>query len=190
MNEQERKLREEILDDAKRKAERTLARAKREADEARKQVATEQQAERDQALQRAAERAQAQSRSILATVDQEVRLRRLAAREEIIERSLDEALAGARGLAVADAQQSLAELLAEALEALGDGAVTVRVNPKSVAALKVDSAKVTVVADETVADGLIATSADGRRQFDNTYAMRRKRLRERLRTLLADGIEF
>jgi len=198
MNEQERKLRDEILEDAKRKAERALTRGKREAAKVREQAATEQQAERDNALQRAGDRAEAQGRAILATVDQEVRRGRLIAREEVVTRCLDEALAAARSLPPAEAQESLGELLSEAVAAFGPGPLTVRVHPTAAAAFSAERLtalglapeSLEVVPDESVVDGLVAASPDGLRQFDNTYATRCKRLRERLRTLLADGIEF
>ena len=198
MNEQEQKLRDEILSDAKRKAERALTRARRDADKARRQAETDQASEREQALARAGERAAVQSRAVLATVAQEVRRRRLLAREEIIERCLDEALTAAESLPAEDSRRSLGELLAEALAALGPKEVTIRVRPadldllssQCLATLGIESAPLTVVADTTIAGGVVAESHDGLRQFDNTYATRRKRLRKRLRTLLAGEIEF
>jgi len=198
MNEQEQKLRDEILSDAKRKAERALTRARRDADKARRQAETDQESEREQGLARAGERAAVQSRAVLATVAQEVRRRRLLAREEIIDRCLDEALTAAEDLPAEDSRRSLGELLAEALAALGPGESTIRVRPadldflssQCLTALGIESAPLTVVADTTIAGGVVAESHDRLRQFDNTYATRRKRLRERLRTLLAGEIEF
>jgi vacuolar-type H+-ATPase subunit E/Vma4 len=198
MSDQEQKLRDEILNDAKRKAERTLTRAKRDAAKAHEQAADEQKTEREQALARATERADARCRAILATVSQEVRQRRLRARENIIEQCLDEALAGAAGLSGDDAKTSLGGLLAEAVQALGPGEAVVRVRPEDAAAISaeflsslgVDPATLTVQTDESLGGGVIVESADGRRQFDNTYATRRERLREQLRTLLAGEIEF
>ena len=198
MNEQEQKLRDEILKDAKRKAERALTRAKRDADKACKQAETAQASEREQALARAGERAATQSRAVLATVAQEIRRRRLLAREEIIERCLDEALTVAESLPAEEYRRSLGELLAEALAALGPGEATIRVRPADLdllsppclTTLGIESAGLTVVADAAIVRGVVAESHDGRRQFDNTYATRRKRLRERLRTLLAGEIDF
>jgi vacuolar-type H+-ATPase subunit E/Vma4 len=198
MSEQEQKLRDEILNDAKRKAERTVSRARREAEKAHEQAADEQRAEREQALARVAERADARCRAILATVSQEVRQRRLRAREDIIERCLDEALALAAGLSGEEAKESLRGLLAEALQALGPGEAVIRLRAEDasllsaefLSSLGADPATLTVKADETIGGGVVVESADGRRQFDNTYATRRERLRERLRTLLAGGIEF
>ena len=198
MTEQEQKLRDEILADAGRKAERARAKAQRDAEKARKQAETDQQAERAALLARAAERGAAQSRSILVTVAQEVRRRRLLARETVIERCLDEALDAADGLAGDELDRSLGELLAEALAALGDGPVLVRVapgaagtlSPERLAALGIDPARLTVIPDEALGGGLVAESPEGARRFDNTYATRRERLRERLRTLLAGDIEF
>lgn len=193
MNQQEQKLRDEILNDARRKAERALTRAERDAAKARDEAAEEQRAEREQALERARQRADTRSRAILVTVDQEVRRQRLLAREAILERCLDQALETACSLPPDDARRSLAELLDEALAALGPGPATVRARPADAAVLASAipaASQVTVTADERLGAGLVAESADGRRQFDNTYATRRERLRERLRTLLAEGIDF
>jgi vacuolar-type H+-ATPase subunit E/Vma4 len=198
MNEQERKLRDEILSDAKRKAERTVARAEREAAEAHKQMVEEQQTEREQALERARQRADARSRAILVTVDQEARRQRLLAREEILGRSLDQALEAARSLSPEEAQRSLTELLSEAMTALGPGPAKIRVrpadadlfSPELLAKLGHDAGTVSVIGDERMTPGIIAESSDGLRRFDNTYATRCERLRERLRALLADGIDF
>ncbi len=193
MNQQEQKLRDEILNDARRKAERALARAERDAAKARDEAAEEQRAEREQALERARQRADIRSRAILVTVDQEVRRQRLLAREAILERCLDQALETACSLPPEDARRSLAELLDEALAALGPGPAKVRARPADAAVLASaisDAAQVTVTDDERLGAGLVAESPDGLRQFDNTYATRRERLRERLRTLLAEGIDF
>lgn len=194
MNQQEQKLRDEILNDAKRKAERIQARAERDAAKAREQATEEQRAEREQALERARQRADTRSRAILVTVDQEVRRQRLVARESILERCLDRALAAACSLPPEEERRALAELLDEALTALGPGPAKIRACPADAAVLSSaildDPANITVTADERLGAGLVAESPDGLRQFDNTYATRRQRLRERLRTLLADGIDF
>jgi vacuolar-type H+-ATPase subunit E/Vma4 len=198
MSEQEQKLRDEILNDAKRKAERALSRAQKDAKKAHDQAATDQKTERDQALGRAQERASARSQAILATVSQEVHRRRLLAREEVIEACIDDALAATVELSADGALKSLGGLLTEALAALGPGEATVRVRPDDVSALGPDflaklginPSTLAIEADETIVGGLIVQSADGRRQFDNTYATRRERLHEQLRTLLASEIEF
>ena len=62
--------------------------------------------------------------------------------------------------------------------------------PDSLAKLGIDPATLAIVADDAIPGGLVVQSADGRRQFDNTYATRRERLHEQLRTLLAGEIEF
>ena len=91
-------LRDEILSDAKRKADRTLTRARKDAKKAHGQAAEEQRTEREAALGRAQERADARSQAILATVSQEVRRRRLLAREEVIAACVDEALSATKAL--------------------------------------------------------------------------------------------
>jgi vacuolar-type H+-ATPase subunit E/Vma4 len=198
MSEQEQKLRNEILNDAKRKAERTVTRAKRDAEKALNDARAEQEAERQQSLEQAAGRGDARSRAILSTVSQEVRRSRLTSRETIIAKCLDEALSQTNSLSGNEASESLVALLQEAVAALGSDELVVRVSPKEADMLTPEflSAQglipglLKIQADDAIAGGVVVETPDGRRRFDNTHATRRARLLEPLRTLLAGDIEF
>lgn len=206
MNEQEQRLQQEILDDAKRRAGRLVSRAKRDAAKMRKAAEDEVEAARAQRLAAARKTAEDRYRAITARIRHEILRRWLTRREAALDELLNGALTRLEAGADIDRERSLVQLLHEALAALGTGTYTVRLRPADRAlftddlvartvraALAPEAAATThirVLADAALGPGLVLVDADGRRSFDNTYATRLQRLREPLRALVCDGIDI
>ena len=197
MNPQEDKLQAEILSDAKTRAERIIARANNDADKALKQAAEEIERNRQERLAEAAAEAEMKCRSILVDIQQETRRRWLLASESCLAGFLREALAAVERSDGIDRARSLTLLAREALAAIGPGDCEVVVGPADAAQATPewlvaqarelfgadDASRYTVRTAPALRGGLIISSADGRRRFDNSYAVRLKRLWEELRSL-------
>jgi vacuolar-type H+-ATPase subunit E/Vma4 len=123
---QEDLLRDEILEDARRRADRTLKRAERDAAKALDRARQDLETQRQATLEQARTRAEGEVRALIAGVEQEKRRRRLQVREEALDDVLQSALDQARNLAEpARARESRTRLLIEAARAVGpeDGLV-------------------------------------------------------------------
>jgi vacuolar-type H+-ATPase subunit E/Vma4 len=198
MNDNENKLRQELLADAQRQAEQAMGRARAAATNALAVVREEQAQVREKRLQEAQLEAEARARAITARIRHEVQRRWLMLREEGLERLFAEVLPRLERGDGIDRQRSLRQLLQEALEALGPMAVKVRLNPDSAALLTAEALaavcslawpnatpppRVERAIDAGLRPGVVVESADGRLVFDNTYATRLERLRGPLRSL-------
>jgi len=199
MQEKEERLRQEIMKDARRKAERTLERARSDVEKQKAKIRRRQEKNRKQAMDEAKTRAEEQYRSVTARVQHEKLKRWLQRREEVLEELFAAVLEDVGNEEQIDRRNSLSQLIREAIASVGPGRFVVRVCPtdkpmitrewlKSVAgqALETDSEQIRleVQADPRVKDGVIVESEDGDRYFDNTCETRLRRMKSDLRTEL------
>ena len=203
MSEQEEKLRQEILGDARRKAERAIKRARRDAEKTLEAVRAEQDEARGKRLEAATREAEEKYRAVTAGIAYTIRRRWLLQREEVLDKLFAAMLPEIEAGEGIDRARSLRELLREALEAIGPAPVRLRLHPRDIeildetsraevwrAAFGTESSPamdMDVEPDESIGRGLILESRDGRHMFDNTYATRLTRLRPVLRTELCAG---
>ena len=203
MNEQEQKLREEILADAQRKADRLVKRARRDADKAVRDVKKKHEKTRQQRLEEAEHTARGRERSILAGIQHELRRRWLERRETVLHTVLQEALEKARRGDGIDPRRSLCQLLTEALAQIGEDSLTVRLRPDQQELLEpadLERAARQAWDGKSAGDrlrrekkagmdaGVIVETRNGHRRCDNTYAARLHRLRDALRARVAETL--
>lgn len=199
MHEREDKLRQEILNDARRKAERTVERAKRDADKALGAARKRQEAMREARIRKAERIAADKCRALHASIGQELQKEWLQRREKVLDDLFDEILAGLEAGAGVDQEESLAELVEEATAAVGPGELVVHIRPADKAKLTEErlaeiaeralpdsagSVTFTIVESAEADAGVIVTTTDNRRHFDNTYATRLQYLRPELRVMI------
>jgi len=193
----EKLLSDEILQDARTKAERALKKADRQAKKIIADAERDAEASLDKAREAARQRAQRIANSIIASLEQEVRRDRLDAQETELSKLFDSALDRLHGRSGYDAAGVLAGLAAETVKALGGDSVILGLaeQDRSIA----DEAWLNSVrqragyqgaltVDDTPADiagGVVARSGDGRRYYDNSYAARLRRQRTALRQDIA-----
>lgn len=204
MNDSETKLKDEILADAKRRADRLTKRAERDASKEIDAVKEEHKDLAEKRLEEARKQAEDRRRAIAAGIEHEITKRWLNMREARLEALFDDLLQQLEARRDIDSARSLQQLLIEALSALGPTTVTVRAGADCASILddaligsaiqhawneesgSAAAASVTVEVDENVRSGLIAISADKRKRFDNTYATRLARLHDNLRALVSE----
>ncbi len=198
MEGQEKRLEEEILNDARQKAERVVARATADAATALKRAKTLNERRRAKALEQARQEADRKASNIVSGIWNEQRKMWLQRREQSIQaflKGLLEELAK-QPAASEERKASLAALAGEALAAVPAQELTVQiaevdratVTPEWLSAqLPADrSARFMVEVSPEVTGGLRVLSADGRFAYDNTYAGRLARMEEEFRRTLAD----
>lgn len=201
MNEQVIKLREEIIEDAKAKAERIVARAKNDADAVISKARAASKARHEERMDEAKAIADKQYKAIVSSIDMEVTRRWLLCQEACIDKVLKEALDTAEAVSGEARVASLTSLAREAMAAIGNVGCTVRVSEKDAglvtsawlsqqaqALFGADAtADFQVTIDNTLDGGLVFTSNDGKKSFDNSYACRLARMHDELRLLLVNG---
>lgn len=196
MQTQEEKLQQEILGDAKRRAERTLQRAKREADKASKAVESRIGDIRTERLADAERMATGRENAISAGIDHELMRRWLEVREAAFEQLFTECIEAVENGQGDERADSLRELAIEAVQALGRAELVLRVRPEDAhvfddAAMEqllaqagpdwATGASMSVEVDDAMSVGVVVETADGRKRFDNTYATRLQRSKQSLR---------
>ena len=197
---QEEKLRQEILDDARLKAERIVARAKNEAQRNLEAARREVEEKRQERIQEANGDADAKCHSIMLDVQREETRHWLQQRESCIEAMFQQALERAvqtQGTARAESLKQLAE---EALAAIGPAPMRVLFNARDAAIVtdswlaslarrvfgaQADQVSFQLEPGENTPDGIMLVTANGVRTFDNTYANRLNTLKNTLRIALA-----
>ncbi len=158
---------------------------------------TEAQSFRAAARAEGEERGHRHAAKVLALAEAESHRQLLWAREGVI----DQAIAGARArlaafAAMPEAPERLAQLIGEGLSVLPPGPVRVRVPPAYAPLLDRGARErvaggewtVTFAADAAVPDGVLVETEDGRLCFDNTFAARIRRRKQRLRRLVAAAL--
>ena len=190
---QEEKLRQEILEDARQKADRLVAKAKVGADRiiAEARAAAEQR--RTERLAQAEEEAKRECASILLEVRRETRRHWLLEREKCIDALMAKALAEAEGASEDERRRSFELLAREAIAAMGmkDMRVSFAEADKSLvtrswleeiahSVLDGNTPAFELAPSRDAKPGLLFESLDGTRTYDNTYASRLDRMRDDL----------
>ena len=195
---QESKLREEILGDARVKAERAWARARNEADALRRKCRREIAAHRTARLNEVSAAAREESNHLLLQVEQQTRALWLKRREESLDDLFAKAVAECAKLTGEQRERSLAALTEEALRGLGSLPRLTARFPSDCAdfltvgwlrkcaerALGADGAAMEFDLDPHGEPGIVLSTPDGRMCFDNTYRSRLRYLKEELRTMV------
>lgn len=188
----------EILSDARKKAERTVRRAEQES----RSIIQKAQEEADEQLAAAAAAAQVRAERertiVLATVDVEAQRLELAARERIIQHAFATAqgrIASRRGF---DCNATLVQLIADAARAIGGDSFIVSVaradqHAGGIAGLQKavsqrlgrDVRLQYAPAAAPITGGAIVHSSDGRRMVDNSFDGRMARMHDDVRRQIA-----
>jgi len=193
------KISQEILADARNKAERAMKAAQREADAIAQRARDEAKQIEQEVLAAARKRAESKVKVIQATADPERRRLELDKREKVIKGVMDEAKAR---LLKRDGEygKNLLALAAEAAESLGGGQLVAYLAlqdmekfratlPEQVgAALKaggVDAQINVQIAKEPIEGGVIVETADGLRRVDNSMEARLRRFYAEIRRKVA-----
>lgn len=197
MADNENKLGQEILDDARRKAGQILDKAGREAAKLLAAARERQLALRAEKTAAAEKTAGEKIQTLRAVLEVEKRRQHLLSREEVIRAVLAKAAETVRDGAGIDRIRSLTELLREAASAVDSRDVLVRMRPDDIALLGEKTVveiaagaagRVTVTPDPSLEGGAVVDTADGKRRFDNSPAARRQRLEKKLRPRIASEL--
>jgi len=195
MNEQETRLREAILAEARTAADDILAAVRKEADALKAASAEKRRKSREAALASVADVAAKKSARIAASTTMDISRQWLERQEACIDEVFQEALAEVESSEGDNRETALEILASEALLAVGDESCRVIVGKKDAALVtpewikevrktafdSSDTATYTVEVDENLGGGLVFITTDGRMTFDNTFARRLERLRSELR---------
>ncbi|HUU43550.1 MAG TPA: V-type ATP synthase subunit E family protein [Planctomycetota bacterium] len=190
-------LRDEILGDARRRAERTVKRAERDAGKTVEEAVKRAEAVRDRALDTARRRIARDGQVFASSLALEERMRRLKTQGALLVEVFDGAVERLRRREGFDPGAVVREFAVEAVLAMTGDAFVLRLAKPDLDAMKptldVDTVEavrkasgrqVTVtVAQEPVdiAAGVVVESADGSQQVDGSLTGRLDRLREELR---------
>lgn len=199
-NNQENKLRDEILGDAKIKAERLITRARNEAakivDAAKRDAA----AKKKERMAEVEAEMNSKCRSIAMGVETQLRRHWLAAREEKLEAMLERAVKQAESMTGAEHARSMELLAQEAIVSIGNGHLLAYF-PQQDATLVTEQWLNQIAQKANVQDvsfelhptadapaGIRFITDDGHKEFDNTYASRLLKMKDSIRILLSDEI--
>lgn len=197
-NHQEEKLRQEILGDAKTKAERIIARARNEAEKNISKAKDDAAKKREARLAEAERDIESKCKAILLDVERESRRHWLLGLESRIDEMLQKALQAASQTMGDDHAKSMAMLAEEAIRAIGPAAMTVTFPTQDSALVTPQwlqgiaervfgagySAPFTLDPEPDAQPGIIIATDDGQRTFDNTYASRLAKMKDELRLLM------
>ena len=192
---QEEKLRQEILAEARNRADKIVARATSAAAAAKARAEKNAQELRERTLEQTRKEAAVKARNIIQGIWMEERKMWLRKREECLTKFSQSLLKDAQELPADDPFRikSLEKLAKEALAAIEANSVTVSVSerdlplvtPQWLAAQAGRELDARVVADKAVLGGIRIATADGLRVYDNTYTGRLARLQEEFRREVA-----
>lgn len=201
----EKVLSEEILSDARRRAERTVKRAERSGGKILDRAKSEAEKVRGRVLGQAEARVQRERHTFDSTLALEERMRRLKAQGGLLDEVFARALERLEARDGFDYPRVLRELAVEAVLAMTGDAFVLRLGgddlksmkgklPAEVAAAvrEASGRKVRVSAAEgpaPITGGVIVESADGGQRFDNSFAGRLRRMTDELRFEVA-GVLF
>jgi len=197
----QKKLEEEILADARRRADRIIKRAKREAEKIAEQGEKAAQEEAKRIIARFAERAERMAAVARASVDIEIEKKRLARQEQAIQSIFEEAMKKLGDKRSYDYKTAVINLASYAIRKMAGNDLTIRLDKsdktfadnslvdaiKERVKEKAINLKVSSSAS-SIGAGVLVESADGRQLYDNSFEKRLKRLREPLRKKVADII--
>jgi len=192
-------LREEILSDATKRAERTLKGAKADADKLQAEAKKKADQTTEETMVRAEERARERARVELATLPLERRRMELGARDQVVEEIFAESMEKLRAREH-DAAEVIARLALAAAGEMSRTELVLRVTREDhelvdEAFIERLAAKApagtTFCRGEPLADstgGVLVQTADAREVFDNTFEARLRRFRTDLRDEIASQL--
>lgn len=188
----------EILSDARKKAERTVRRAEQESKDIIQKAQREAEEQLAAAVAAAQGRAERRKAIVLATVDVEAQRLELDARERLIQHAFAAAqgrIASRRGF---DYHDTLVQLVADAIRAIGGDGFTITVpradgESSSIAGLQQAvsqrlgrGVQLQIAGPPaSISGGVIVHSADGRRMVDNSFEGRMARMHDDVRRRIA-----
>jgi V/A-type H+-transporting ATPase subunit E len=192
-------LADEILQDARKRAERILARGRADAERVVADAQAAARAEADRIIGEARQRAEKRREMLLRSVGQEVSRRKLQAREGVVERVLEQAREQLHQLSGEAYRQAALRVALAALRRMPGEELLVQVSAP--AGHNLDAASLGSELERLVGGegkkvrlrvelsldlprGVRVRSADGRRLWDNTFDARLRRLRVGLRRLI------
>ncbi len=201
MNEQENRLREAILADARSAAEGIVSKARRSAEKLKAEAAETNRKAHDAAVEAARDVASKKSGKMAAMTTMDVSRQWLERQEATIDAVLQEALADAEATEGDRREASLQALTREAMTAIGNESCRVRVGKAASSVVTADwlaaqaqevfgaeaSATYAVELDDSLPGGIVFVSEDGRKMFDNTYLRRLERMRSELRLIIVNA---
>ncbi len=188
MEDRENKLRDEILADADRKVERTLKRAEREAEKLIKETDKLLVRQREVRVSEAQKQASETAASIRARIEHDKRRITLEHQERVVEDVFDSALNTIDEMPATQRADVLQCLLDELRKVMGNADIEVRFSERNRQVLEKQARNANTVftVDDSVKDGLLAQSADGRLYFDNSFDARLARYRPQLRAAIVN----
>jgi vacuolar-type H+-ATPase subunit E/Vma4 len=191
-------LAEEIMADARLKADRARSRGEKDAEKIRDRAAREADGARKTVLEQARERSEREGAIIIAGIEVEAKRQALELKERSVHEVLDlarEMLAQGQGY---DRRASLGLLAAEAVAAMRATSIVLEVSPTDKETVGPDFVGDVCrragreahleLREADIPGGVIATSADGREIYDNSFPARLRRLTPALRVSIADGL--
>ena len=197
-------LSEEILADARRRAERTVKRAEREGKKLVDRVVKQAEAVRRRVLERGKERIERERQVSDSGLALEERMCRLKALGELLDEVFAEAMTRLLERRNRKYKALVTELAVEAVLAMTGDAFVLHLGKKDLASIKRGlRGEVTAAVREmsgrtvqvTIANaaapidaGVVVESADGRQRFDNSFAGRLERMKDDLRFEVAEVI--
>jgi vacuolar-type H+-ATPase subunit E/Vma4 len=181
-----------VLRDVRGDAEQVLAEARTKADEIRQRAQEQAEAERAQILEGAKVEAERIRGQVVATTQLKARTMELEQREKLLQEVFDTVKKRLPSVLRGSDYEKIAQrLLREAITQLGGSTVIVRADPETMKSLSTrvleDIAKETgmkIQLGDTLEKGLgvIAETEDKRRQYDNTLETRLRRMQDTLRS--------
>lgn len=197
----DRKLADEILADARAKAEKIVQRCERDAEKINVRTDKLAQRESKKIIAHFRERAEKQQEMILASVDIEIEKKHLALKEKEIQSVIEEAKKRLLEKSPADYMKTLVRLAARAIDKMQgtDFTISLARSDESLAGddllnqikAAVKGKNVTLkydAAESGISAGVIIRSADARQLYDNSFERRLKRLENYIRKEVAETI--
>ena len=197
-------LSDEILSDAKRRADRTVKRAEREGKKLVDRAVKQAETVRDRALETSNARLAREKGVFASGLALEERMRRLKAQGALLDEVFDRAAERLKDRDGVNTAAVVLKLAVEGVLAMTGDAFVLRLNAKDLEAMgstlpgeviagvrQAGGRDVTIAAsaDDAVDGGVLIESADGRQRVDNTFAGRLRRLKKDLRFEIA-GLLF
>jgi vacuolar-type H+-ATPase subunit E/Vma4 len=194
-NDAQNKINEEILADARTKAERALRSARREAEKITKKAQDDAEQIEQEVINHARGRAEAQAKIIQTATEPARRRIKLDVREEVLLSVISDAKVRLLNRDSDDYGRTLTALTAEAAELLQDEGLTAYLSSEDYdkfgAALPGRLLGLTLEvrpASQPLEGGVIVETADGRRRVDNSIEARLERIYPELRREIAQTL--
>ena len=194
-------LEEEIIADARRKAERIISRAEREAKKIIEDAEKGAKRHADEIKKEALERAETEFRKLTAALAALKERRMLIVREKVIEDIMDEALRKTREKFDQSPREYIKQLLLNAVLDMPEDEMTIETNERDKSLI--DGDLIAEITEEVrnrqgrtvklelsnnparISGGVIVRAKSGRAIYDNSFEERHRRLRDTLRVRLA-----